>query len=58
MKKIHTIKSRLSCPRQIFVCDQYKGQNETVKAWYPEVQREDFLFHLKEDMQKQENGSA
>ena len=54
----NALKSCKSSPRAAFVCDRQKGQEPTIKAWYPEVCHDDCTFHLKDNMREQQNGKA
>ena len=54
----NALRNRTTYPKQIFICDRVKGQDETTSGWYPEVRVDDCLFHLIENMEKQENGGA
>ena len=54
----NALRNRTTYPKQVFICDRLKGQDETISAWYPEVRVDDCLFHLIENMEKPQNGSA
>lgn len=50
--------ARETSPRSVFVGDRLKGQDTTLNRWFPNIGKEDCVFHLKENMREPKNGHA
>ena len=49
---------RSTSPQSVFVGDRLKGQDPTLSSWFPNVGKDDCVFHLIENMKEPKNGAA